>query len=644
MSFRQKLDEAFVLFGFNVGRSKDDIKDKARDIPSFVPPENVDAAVELPPGGSQGLTLDLDGAVRTEIDLINKYRDLSLQPEVEQAVEDIINEAIIMDKNSTPVEIDLDKVDIDDSIKEKIEEEFDNVLNLLNFQNMCYDIFRRWYVDGRLYYHIMVSEKAPREGIKELRYIDPRRLRKVREPLTALPTTMISAVNPKDAKIPGYQEFYYYKPQIQSTVFPGMNQTVIQSELRVAADAICYVHSGFFDTRNMLVLSHLHKAIKPMNQLRTMEDAVVIYRLARAPERRVFYIDVGTMPKAKAEQHMYDIMARNKNKLVYDAKSGEIRDDRKFMTMLEDYYLARREGGQGTKIETLAGGLNLGEMTDVEYFKKRLYKSLHVPISRIESEGGFNLGRASEITRDELKFSKFINRLRLRFTHIFDNLLEIQLSLKGVMRRAEWQAMRNNIRYNFQEDNFFAESKMSEIMNSRIATLQGLQQGAIGQFYSKEWVRKNVLMMTEDEMKEMDQQIKKEVKEDAKTRESLGLGPIDPSTNMPVQMVGGAADGMLPPDSDLEDPLAKDEEDPDADLPPGVNKQPPEPVKQPDRPFTRRIKIPKGRQGGGRKSLSDVKESSSLDASTISDEDRILVENMTKALNNAALIIPRDDI
>jgi hypothetical protein len=629
---------SWTLFGFQIGKDTEEAKRQASTIPSFVPPENLDAAVELPPGGSQGLSLDLDGSVRTEVDLINRYRDLSLQPEVEQAVEDIVNEAIVMDSKSSPVEIDLDDVDQPDAIKKKIQEEFDGILNLLNFQNMCYDIFRRWYVDGRLYYHIMVSETAPREGIKELRYIDPRRLRKVREPLTRTPLTSISATNPKDVKIPAYQEYYYYKPQIQSTIFPGMNQTLVQSELRVSADAICYTHSGFFDTRNMLVLSHLHKAIKPMNQLRTMEDAVVIYRLARAPERRVFYIDVGNMPKVKAEQHMNEIMTRNKNRLVYDAKSGEIRDDRKFMTMLEDYYLARREGGKGTEISTLAGGLNLGEMTDVEYFKKRLYKSLHVPVSRMESEGAFNLGRASEITRDELKFAKFIQRLRLRFSHIFDNLLEIQLSLKGVMRRSDWHAIRNHVRYNFQENNFFAESKMSEIMATRLATLAGLQ-GQIGVFYSKEWVRRNVLMMNENDITQMQKEINAELKETAQDNEqrtAMGLPPVD-AMGMPMMQPSMMVNDPNVPGAGEEQGMGLPMADPGMGLPmaKGINVRPPQPEEPKSRPFTRR--------GGNRKRVAPSKNEAVELSPEMTDDDRRLIESMTKVLNRAACDI-RDEI
>lgn len=606
---------AIELFGFKIGASiKDEVK-IAGAIPSFVPPENIDAAVDLPPGWSQGLSLDLEGAMKTEIDLINKYRDLSLQPEVEKAVEDIVNEAIVVNKAAVPVEINLDKTDQPDNIKTRIKEEFDGILKLLNFQNMCYDIFRRWYVDGRLYYHIMVDEKWPRDGIKELRYIDPRRMRKVREPYRHGPFTMMSTVQPRDAKVPPYQEFYYYKPQIMTSMWPGQNQTIMQSELKVAADSICYVHSGLFDTRNITVLSFLHKAIKPMNQLRTMEDATVIYRLARAPERRVFYIDVGTMPKQKAEQYMYDIMARNKNRLVYDAATGDIRDDRKFMTMLEDYYLARREGGRGTEITTLSGGMNLGEMKDVEYFKKRLYNSLNVPISRMEPDATFNLGRASEITRDELKFAKFVQRLRLRFTHLFDNLLEIQLALKGVMRRVDWQAMRNEIGYTFQEDNFFAESKMAEIMNSRVATLSSIEL-QVGKYYSKAWVRRNVLQMTESDIKDMQREIDAETAEEKEKQadrsiENLG---IDPETDQQIQ-----DGGQVGPDGQQLE----------------VGQQGP-PIGQKLSPFGKKEATPKA---DGEDDFGEIKK----EDTELSSEEKMLVENMTRALD-AASEIAQDDL
>jgi hypothetical protein len=363
---------------------------------------------------------------------------------------------------------------------------------------MSYDIFRRWYVDGRLFYHIMIDTKSPRKGIQELRYIDPRRIRKIRQPIKRTP------VVGQNSKLiaPAYEEYFLFNPA-------GLSSGTLTQGVKISKDAISYTHSGLLDARNRMVLSHLHKAIKPLNQLRMLEDAVVIYRLARAPERRIFYIDVGNLPKAKAEQYVRDMMVRHKNRLVYDANNGEIKDARKFMTMLEDYWLPRREGGRGTEITTLPGGENLGQMDDVEYFRKKLYKSLSVPVSRLESDGQFSLGRSNEITRDEVKYAKFIERLRDRFSHLFDNLLEIQLLLKGVMTREEWKEMKNDIKYDFQRDNYYAEIKEQDMLNNRLAVL-GIVDAYAGKYYSVDWIRKNVLRQTDDEIKEIDAQIASE--------------------------------------------------------------------------------------------------------------------------------------
>jgi len=491
------------LFGFRLGRTPQAAEKTAERIPSFVLPYNEDGAVEVAPGGSYGMAVDFEGIAKTESDLITKYRDLILQPEVENAVDDIINEAIVITKKVKSVEIILGEVALTEEIKEKIRQEFSTILDLLNFQNLAFDIFRRWYVDGRLYYHIMVDEELPREGIKELRYIDPRRMRKVREAVTK---TLGLRGSSADMKVPAVQDYYIYKSEPQ---YPQITALSTQQDVRVAPDSICYVHSGLFDQRNQMVLSYLHKAIKPMNQLRMLEDATVIYRLARAPERRIFYIDVGTLPKVKAEQYLRDMMVKHKNRLVYDGATGEIRDDRKFMTLLEDFWLPRREGSKGTEITTLAGGQNLGQMEDVEYFRKRLYKALNVPTSRLEADGAFNLGRPSEITRDELKFAKFITRLRARFTHLFDNLLEIQLSLKGIMTREEWEQIKNSVSYDFLEDNYFTEAKHSEILTARLTLLQTIES-QIGKYYSKQWVQKNILRLTEKELVEIQVQIDQE--------------------------------------------------------------------------------------------------------------------------------------
>ena len=489
---------AIELFGFRIGKIEDDVK-RAEEIPSFVPSPNVDGAIEVAVGSVAGQIIDVEGSAKNEAELVTKYRELSMQPECELAVEDIVNEAIVSDVRAIPVEINLDECKQPERVKKRMREEFIILCEHLDFANLAYDIFKRWYIDGRLYYHIMIDEKKPREGIQELRYIDPRRIRKVREPVKANggkpPRRGIPVV-------PAFNEYFLFNHQ-------GIGNATQTQGIKISPDSICLVHSGILDQRNKMVLGYLHKAIKPMNQLRMLEDAVVIYRLARAPERRVFYIDVGNLPKLKAEQYLRDMMAKHKNRLVYDANTGEVRDDRKFMTMLEDFWLPRREGGRGTEITTLQGGQNLGEMDDVEYFKKKLYKALSVPISRLETDNAFNLGRATEISRDELKFTKFVNRLRLRFTHLFDQLLEIQLALTGVMSRAEWAEVKNSISYDFVKDNHFTELKDAELLNSRLAILQSVEQFA-GKYFSDEWIQKTILKMGEDEIKEITAQIKKE--------------------------------------------------------------------------------------------------------------------------------------
>ena len=489
---------AIELFGFRIGKIEDDVK-RAEEIPSFVPSPNVDGAIEVAVGSVAGQIIDVEGSAKNEAELVTKYRELSMQPECELAVEDIVNEAIVSDVRAIPVEINLDECKQPERVKKRMREEFVTLCEHLDFANLAYDIFKRWYIDGRLYYHIMIDEKKPREGIQELRYIDPRRIRKVREPVKANggkpPRRGIPVV-------PAFNEYFLFNHQ-------GIGNATQTQGIKISPDSICLVHSGILDQRNKMVLGYLHKAIKPMNQLRMLEDAVVIYRLARAPERRVFYIDVGNLPKLKAEQYLRDMMAKHKNRLVYDANTGEVRDDRKFMTMLEDFWLPRREGGRGTEITTLQGGQNLGEMDDVEYFKKKLYKALSVPISRLETDNAFNLGRATEISRDELKFTKFVNRLRLRFTHLFDQLLEIQLALTGVMSRAEWAEVKNSISYDFVKDNHFTELKDAELLNSRLAILQSVEQFA-GKYFSDEWIQKTILKMGEDEIKEITAQIKKE--------------------------------------------------------------------------------------------------------------------------------------
>ena len=485
------------LFGFTIARKKQE--DQQENLPSIVSPTQEDGAIEIAPGGAYGTYVDLEGKAKNEGELVTKYRQMALQPECDSAVQDVVNEAIVVTEDSGPVEIVLDKLDYPENIKKKIHEEFEAVMKLLDFNNNAYDLFRKWYVDGRLYHHIVIDEKNPRQGIKDLRYIDPRKIRKIKE-----------ALKEKDARtgatvFKGMNEYYLYNAG-------GVNSSNQAQGVKIAKDSISYCHSGLLDERNSMIYSYLHKAIKPLNQLRMLEDAVVIYRLARAPERRVFYIDVGNLPKMKAEQYMRDMMVKHKNKLIYDASTGEVRDDRKFMTMLEDFWLPRREGGRGTEITTLPGGQSLGEMDDVDYFRRKLYKSLNVPITRMDAENQFNLGRASEITRDELKFNKFVMRLRNRFSILFSDLLEIQLALKGVITRGEWKEMKQDIYYDFQEDNHFTELKDTEIMQGRLQIL-GEVDNFVGKYFSEDWIRKNVLRMTEEEIKDEQKQIDKEADE-----------------------------------------------------------------------------------------------------------------------------------
>ena len=485
---------ALELFGFRIGRKEEEQKLKDENLKSFVPPSVEDGAVEIASGGAYGTYVDLEGSAKSEAELVTRYREMSLQPECDSAIDDVVNEAIVYNEKEPAISIVLDDLRTGAGIKKKIHEEFDNILRMLNFTTNSYDTFRKWYIDGRLYYHLVIDESNPRAGIQELRYIDPRKIRKVKMP-----------IKKKDEKTntiltKGYLEYYIFHPR-------GINRS--NQGLKISKDSVCYCHSGLLDQRMLLVLGHLHKAIKPLNQLRMLEDASVIYRLARAPERRIFYIDVGNLPKIKAEQYLRDMMVKHKNKLVYDASTGEVRDDRKFMTMLEDFWLPRREGGKGTEITSLPGGQNLGEMEDIEYFKRKLYKALNVPVSRMEAENNFNLGRASEITRDELKFTKFISRLRNKFTTLFDQLLETQLILTGVTTRAEFREMREHIHYDFLEDNHFSELKNAEIMGDRLRLL-GEVDSFVGRYFSQEYVKKYILHMNEDDIKREADLIKKE--------------------------------------------------------------------------------------------------------------------------------------
>jgi hypothetical protein len=513
------------IFGFEIKKAKDTTEDK---LVSFVSATNDDGALEIASGTASGQFIDLEGAAKSEADLVTRYRTMALTPQFDSAIEDVCNEAIVID-DEKPVDINLENLKQPKIVKDKIREEFQTILKLLDFNNLGYDIFKQWYVDGRLYYHLMIDEKKPRLGIKELRKIDPRKIKKVREKKFAIdPRTRLKVEV-------GYNEFYMYFPKGTGKQ-SGSIVDQSQQAYKIAKDSICYVTSGIMDVNNKLILSHLHKAIKPFNQLRMLEDATVIYRLARAPERRIFYIDVGNLPKAKAEQYLYDMMTKHKNKLVYDGATGEIKDDRKFMTMLEDFWLPRREG-KNTEITTLPGGQNLGEMDDVNYFKRELYRALNVPITRIEAENQFNLGRASEITRDELKFNKFITRLRNRFSILFDQLLEIQLILKGVLNKNQWKKIRNDIYFEFAHDNHFTELKELEILRERIGLAAEMDAFA-GKYYSALYVRKNAFRFTDEEMEAEDKQMKKE-RED----------PEHPMNIMPQQSGDEPAAGGNPFDS-----------------------------------------------------------------------------------------------
>jgi len=486
------------LFGFSITR-----KGAQDSGDTFTVPTPDDGSIEVAGGGFFSSVLDTDGRERTELDLIRRYRDIAQQPECDSAVEDIVNESITSDEFSQSVMVTLDRLPYPEKIKRLIRKEFDSVLSLLEFEQKGHDIFRRWYVDGRIFFHKVIDPKNPKKGVTSLRYIDATKIRKVRE--VKKEKDQATGVD----KIKKIEEYYIYNEKgLHSAGYGGSQQGI-----RIADDAITYCPSGVIDQNSGKVLSYLHKAIKPVNQLRMIEDALVIYRISRAPERRIFYIDVGNLPKIKAEQYLKDVMNRYRNKLVYDASTGEIRDDRNHMSMLEDFWLPRREGGRGTEITTLPGGSNLGEIDDIQYFQKKLYRSLNVPISRLESESNFSLGRSTDITRDELKFTKFIQKLRKKFVHLFTDVLKTQLLLKGVISLEDWDIMKEHIQYDFLKDGHFAELKEAELLNDRISTLQNVE-AYIGTFFSKEYVLKHVLRMNDAEIAEMRDQIASEAEKD----------------------------------------------------------------------------------------------------------------------------------
>ena len=520
------------LFGYSLERAKKG----QNNGPSFVRKESDDAATPVAGGGYFGTAIDLDGSYKDESDLIRRYREMSIHPECDRAVDDVVNEAIAGDRDDSPVDVDLANLEVSAGIRKKIRDEFHNVLRLLDFDKKAYDIFRRWYIDGKLYYHKVIDTKNPRRGITELRYIDPRKIRKViefeakKDRQFVDPRTMESLTAPRSA------EYYVYNQK----GLRGLETTGI----KIASDAIAFCHSGLKDMNKNVIMSHLHKAIKALNQLRMIEDSLVIYRLSRAPERRIFYIDVGNLPKQKAEQYLREVMSRYRNKLVYNADTGEIRDDRKFMSMLEDFWLPRREGGRGTEITTLPGGQNLGELEDVKYFQKKLYRALNVPESRLESDSTFNLGRAAEITRDEVKFQKFVTRLRKKFSELFHDLLKTQLVLKGIISIEEWDDMSEHIQYDFIADNYFSELKDQEILNERLNLVTTMDPFA-GRYFSLDYIRRKVLRQSDAEIKEIDKQMEKEIS----TGKLPDPAAVDPMTGEPME--GAPMDA--PPEEESED-------------------------------------------------------------------------------------------
>ena len=492
------------LFGFTIKKTdKEQAREEAK---SFVPPTNDDGAVTIEGVGAYGAFIDLDGSSKNEFELVTRYREMALLPEVDAAIDDIINESIVLDGEKPAVEINLSRLKAGAEVKDAIEEEFQNILTLVNWNNNAYDIFKKWYIDGRLFYHVILDERVKQNGILELRYIDPRQIRKVREIIRELDdsgTEMVSVG----------EEYYVFNARGLMRGGSGNTMAATSSSTiegtKISLDSILYTHSGIADKFSSTILSNLHKAIKPINQLKMMEDALVIYRIARAPERRIFYVDVGNLPKSKADAYVRDIMQRYRNKLIYNIETGEIKDDRRFLSMMEDYWLPRREGSQGTSIDTLPGGENLGEMTDVVYFQKKVYQALNVPVSRLDPDNGFQLGRAADITREELKFSKFIHRLRLRFTHFFDDLLEKQLVLKKIITSDEWEEYKENIGYVFSSDNHFSELKEAEILRNRLELVQLVDPFA-QKYFSVKWIRQTILKQSEDEQKRVDKEIKKE--------------------------------------------------------------------------------------------------------------------------------------
>ena len=520
------------LFGFSIENSEP----VSPTVVSPVPPNNEDGVDHYLTSGFFGSYVDIEGVYRTEYDLIKRYREMALHPECDSAIEDVVNEAIVSDTDDSPITIELSNLSASDGIKNKIRKEFKYILELLDFDKKSHEIYRNWYIDGRLYYHKVIDLKRPELGIQEMRYIDSLKMRYVRQAKKTdndkYKLSNRNVDNPMDYEFPEIEEYFIYNPKMTyptGTPAPGALGGS-SSGIKMSKDSITYCTSGLVDRNKGSTLSYLHKAIKSLNQLRMIEDSLVIYRLSRAPERRIFYIDVGNLPKVKAEQYLRDVMNRYRNKQVYDSATGEIRDDKKFMAMLEDFWLPRREGGRGTEITTLPGGQNLGEITDIEYFKKKLFRSLNVPTSRMDGEGGFNLGRSSEILRDEVKFSKFVARLRKRFSVMFSDMLKTQLILKNIITPEDWEIMNEHIQYDFLYDNHFAELKNAELLNERLSMV-ATAEPYVGKYFSQDYVRRNILRQTDIEIIEQDNLIKKEIENGIIPDPNQ---PIDPATGMPM--------------------------------------------------------------------------------------------------------------
>ena len=515
------------LFGFSI----EDTEKIPPGVVSPVPENNADGSDHYLTSGFFGSYVDIEGIYRTEFDLIKRYREMALHPECDSAIEDIIQEAIVSDTNDSPVEIELSNLNASDGIKTKIREEFKAVKDLLDFDKKAHEIYRNWYIDGRLYYHKVIDLKKPEEGIVELRYIDAMKMRYVRQQKKHDKDVRMANINndnPMEYEFPEIEEYFVYSPK---STFPSQMPSAMtggNKGIKMTRDSVAYCTSGLVDRNKGSTLSYLHKAIKAVNQLRMIEDSLVIYRLSRAPERRIFYIDVGNLPKVKAEQYLRDVMMRYRNKLVYNADTGEIRDDKKYMSMLEDFWLPRREGGRGTEITTLPGGQNLGEITDIKYFQEKLFKALNVPVTRIGGDGGFNLGRSSEILRDEVKFSKFVGRLRKRFSNLFNDILKTQLLLKNVITPEDWDIMSEHIQYDFLYDNHFAELKDSELLAERL-TMAASAEPYVGRYFSQDYLRRKILRQTDEEIIEQDKLMKKEIED--------GVVP-DPAMMMDPAMMG----------------------------------------------------------------------------------------------------------